>query len=74
MHLAAEGGHMIVAGLLISRSADALFRTDKLGRTSLHLSSAHGHSDMISMLLSQGAEVNAVDKVRIIIVFCPLLI
>ena len=58
---------MIVTGLLISRSADALYRTDKLGRTCLHFASAHGYSDMILMLLSQGAEVNAIDKVTIFI-------
>ena len=64
MHLAAQGGHMLVAGLLISRSADSLLQTDKQGRTAVHLASAHGHTDMVGLLLGQGAEINALDKVN----------
>lgn len=63
MHYAAEGGHMIVAGLLISRSSDSLTKPDKHGKTSLHLAAAQGHLNMVSMLLGQGAEINALDKV-----------
>lgn len=63
MHYAAEGGHTIAAGLLISRSAELLFRQDKHGQTCLHSAATQGHSHMITMLLGQGAEVNAVDKV-----------
>lgn len=66
MHLAAQGGHMLVAGLLISRSADSLVQADKQGRTAVHLASAHGHVDMVGLLLGQGAEINAQDKVIII--------
>ncbi|XP_015788937.1 uncharacterized protein LOC107365878 isoform X2 [Tetranychus urticae] len=62
MHYAAEGGHMIVAGLLISRSSDSLTKPDKHGKTSLHLAAAQGHLNMVSMLLGQGAEINALDK------------
>lgn len=63
MHFAASGGHMLVAGLLISRSADQLYKTDKQGRTCLHLAASSGHRDMVGLLLGQGAEINAQDKV-----------
>lgn len=65
MHLAAQGGHMLVAGLLISRSADSLCQTDKQGRTCVHLAAAYGRRDMVGLLLGQGAEINAADKVSV---------
>lgn len=63
MHLAAQGGHMLVAGLLISRSGDSLMSRDRQGRTCVHLASASGHRDMVGLLLGQGAEINSQDKV-----------
>ena len=63
MHLAAQGGHMLVAGLLISRSADSLFKRDKQGRTCVYLAAAYGHQEMVGLLLGQGADINAQDKV-----------
>jgi hypothetical protein len=68
MHMAAQGGHMLVAGLLISRSADSLFKTDKQGRTCVHLAAAYGRRDMVGLLLGQGAEINAADKVNLKVV------
>ena len=64
MHLAAQGGHMLVAGLLISRSAESLLKPDKQGRTCVHLAAAYGQRDMVGLLLGQGAEINAADKVN----------
>lgn len=66
MHLATQGGHMLVAGLLISRSSDSVLNADKQGRTCLHFAAAYGHRDMVGMLLGQGAEINAADKVNLI--------
>lgn len=62
MHYAAQGGHMLVAGLIISRSAESLIKTDKTGRTCVHLAAAAGHKEMVGLLLGQGAEINAQDK------------
>ena len=59
---AAQGGHMLVAGLLISRSSECVLKADKQGRTCLHFASAYGHRDMVGMLLGQSAVVNATDK------------
>jgi len=64
MHYAAQGGHLLVAGLIISRSSQSLMLTDKQGRTCVHLAAAAGHKEMVSLLLGQGAEINAQDKVR----------
>lgn len=63
MHMAAQGGHMLVAGLLVSRSAESLHIRDKQGRTCLHLAAASGHRDMVGLLLGQGAEINVQDRV-----------
>lgn len=41
---------------------------DKRGRTALHLAAANGHLDMVALLLGQGADINACDKV------CSLII
>ena len=40
-----------------------LQRRDKRGRTSLMLASANGHIDMVTLLIGQGADINAMDKV-----------
>uniref|UniRef100_T1IHG8 Uncharacterized protein n=1 Tax=Strigamia maritima TaxID=126957 RepID=T1IHG8_STRMM len=61
LHMAAQGGHTAVAGLLLSKSTNQLHLQDKRGRTALHLAATHGHLDMVSMLIGQGAEIDATD-------------
>ena len=53
-HLAAQGGHEIVANLLISRSAESLFTTDKFQKTCLHFAASRGRLDMVRLLIGQG--------------------
>lgn len=55
---------MTVVGLLLSRAADLLQSADKNGKTCLHIAATHGHLQMVEVLLGQGGEINATDKVR----------
>ena len=63
LHLACFGGHITVVGLLLSRSAELLQSGDKHGKTGLHIAANHGRYQMCEVLLGQGAEINATDKV-----------
>lgn len=65
MHLAARGGHLAVAGLLLSRSTEQLQTADKQGRTPLHMAAAQGHKEMVGLLLGQGADINVADSVSL---------
>ena len=62
LHLAAQGGHTIVANLLISRSTETMFKTDKFGRNAMHLAASRGRTEMIKVLIGQGAEINSLDS------------
>ncbi|XP_071836319.1 uncharacterized protein [Apostichopus japonicus] len=62
LHLAARSGFTAVVGLLLSKSTTQLQAKDKRGRTGLHLASANGHYDMVSLLLGQGSDINASDR------------
>uniref|UniRef100_A0A5S6QGH4 ANK_REP_REGION domain-containing protein n=1 Tax=Trichuris muris TaxID=70415 RepID=A0A5S6QGH4_TRIMR len=61
LHLAAQSGHLAVAGQLLSRSTLQVHIKGSKGRTALHLSASKGHYDIISLLVSQGSDVNSVD-------------
>lgn len=67
LHLACFGGHITVVGLLLSRSSDLLHSSDKHGKTGLHVAATHGHYQMVEVLLGQGAEINATDKVGVMV-------
>ena len=53
-----------MVGLLLSRSSELLESKDNTGRTGLHIAAVHGHNQMVEVLLGQGAEIDAVDKVH----------
>lgn len=40
-----------------------VYITDKKGRTCLHVASSYGHYNMVALLISNGAELGAKDKV-----------
>lgn len=63
LHLACFGGHVNVVGLLLSRAADLLHSSDLNEKTCLHIAATYGHYAMVEVLLGQGAEINATDKV-----------
>lgn len=52
-----------MVGLLLSRAADLLPSQDKHGKTGLHIAAMNGHYAMVEVLLGQGAEIDANDRV-----------
>lgn len=50
--------------LLLSRSSELLESKDASGKSGLHIASIHGHTPMVEVLLGQGAEIDAIDKVN----------
>lgn len=62
LHFAAQGGHLAVASILLSRAESQLQCVDKLGRTPLHVAAAAGKREMVGLLHSQGADINAADN------------
>ena len=63
LHVAAIEGHIEVASTLISKATLLLHQVDKDGRTPLHLASANGHRDLLTIMIGQGAEIDAKDNV-----------
>lgn len=63
LHVAAFEGHIEVASTLISKATLLLHQVDKDGRTPLHLASANGHKDLLTIMIGQGAEIDAKDNV-----------
>ncbi|KAF2353344.1 Ion transport domain [Trinorchestia longiramus] len=61
--MACINGHTNVVGLLLSKSAKQVHIADKKGRTGLHIAATHGHYDMVALLLGQGVELGAKDRV-----------
>jgi len=53
-----------VVSLLLSKSTALMGLKDRRGRTGLMLAAANGHQDMVTLLVGQGADINATDKVR----------
>ena len=51
--------------LLLSKLTEQIHTKDKRERTALHIAAEHGHRDMISLLLGQGADINGADKVKV---------
>ena len=47
-----------------------LHMKDRRGRTGIMLAAANGHLDMVTLLVGQGADINAADKVILISCFC----
>lgn len=56
-------GHISVCSLLLGRSTHQLAIKDSQGRTGLHIAAAHGHLELVTLLLGQGAEINVLDQV-----------
>ena len=65
LQLAAKCGFDDVVGLLLGKSPKQVHYADASGYTSLHYAAIHGHTDMASMLLGQGAAIDEVDLVSI---------
>lgn len=60
--IAAENGHIIAVGLLLSKLTSQLHTKNKFGRTAIHLAATFGHTEMITVLIGQGANINVTDK------------
>jgi ankyrin repeat protein len=61
LHLAAGGGHLEVARLLLGRRADVNAR-DENDQTPLHLACANHHAAVVKLLLDQGGAPNTKDS------------
>lgn len=61
----AQNGNVGVASLLLSRSTEQLHVRDRQGRTALHLAARNGSLEVLMLLLAQGADITAADKVRL---------
>ncbi|UYV71863.1 hypothetical protein LAZ67_9000785 [Cordylochernes scorpioides] len=62
LHLASRGGHIGVAGMLLSRDTGLLHLEDMHGRRPLHLAASSGHRALCGLLIAQGAIVDAADQ------------
>jgi len=63
LHLAAQGGHLLLVKELISRKVDVQAR-DVKQRTALHVAASEGYPEVALELLVAGAEVDAADMQR----------
>ena len=61
--VAAEGGDLVAARVLLDRGALVGVRDDS-GRTALHLAAANGHNLVVGLLVDRGAEKEAEDSKR----------
>ncbi|KAI6170531.1 Protein phosphatase 1 regulatory subunit 12A isoform X7 [Aphelenchoides bicaudatus] len=62
LHLAAKSGFFESAKALIAKDPSLVNVADKDYETPLHYSSQHGHCDIVKLLLSNGANPNALSK------------
>ena len=56
-------GQADCVALLLSREPNLLSVTDNRAATALHLAAARGHVDVAELLISHGADGNAMDQV-----------
>lgn len=62
-HLASNNGNISVIGLLLSKSTSQLRIRDRYNRTCLHYAASNGHYETVALLISQGADIDAMDEV-----------
>lgn len=58
LHFAADDGLTDVAKLLITKGKIPINTIDQSGWTALHLAAGHNHSDLVTLLLENGADIN----------------
>ncbi|RDD46189.1 Ankyrin-1 [Trichoplax sp. H2] len=61
-HLASNNGNISVIGLLLSKSTSQLRIRDRYNRTCLHYAASNGHYETVALLISQGADIDAMDE------------
>ena len=60
--LAANGNSIKVSKLLVSKGKKYMNQRDKSGRTPLHIAANLGHDEILSILISSGANLNATEE------------
>jgi len=63
LHLAIIEGHVEVASMILSRSADLIYVKDFEGRAPVHHAAANGRLNLVQLLLGQGTPVDEEDAV-----------
>lgn len=58
LHYAVDDGLYDIAKILIEKGKIPLDTLDQSGWSALHLASGHGNLQMVSLLLSKGADIN----------------
>ncbi|MFT7808944.1 ankyrin-3-like [Arapaima gigas] len=62
LHYAAANGHLDVTAVLLSAEKKNVNDKNVWRKTPLHLASEHGHDSLIDLLLSNSADINALDN------------
>ncbi len=65
--IASQNGHLAIVELLVAAKANVNAQNEPHGATSLYIAALKGQTECARVLLKNGADLKAVDKVRVYI-------